>query len=255
MPKSVAPSPKANLLRGIYGKLAPKAKRLLGEMARVRGNATTAEREFDKAETAIAALLNELLERTGLPVVREGDAAPAGEHWLVSGLVSRRNVLYARDPVSVSVAYVAKDGTCPVGAVFLPLQDVCILAEEGLGVSGEGLGRLRVGQRGELKDTLALLPWKTADALEPMRKLDDHTVHTRKTGSTLADVVEVAMARADMAVATRLTRLEALLANLIMAESGGFASDIAGKPLGPQSTTLVAANPKLHAKVVDLLSR
>ena len=114
---------------------------------------------------------------------------------------------------------------------------------------------VRCGNRIELDDTLAMVPWKTVDVVEMglLKALDDANIHTRKSGNTMADILDVASGKADMAIATRVTRLEALLTNLIMAESAGFASDMKGKALGPASTTLIAANPKLHSKVVALL--
>jgi DNA uptake protein ComE-like DNA-binding protein len=254
MAKSTAPSPKANLLRGTYAKVYTAFKRSVGEIGRVRGTPKSAAREVEKAQAVIASLLAGQLGRGGLPVVSTEAPAPKGEHWLVSG-ISVRNALYARDPLTVAVAYVAADGTCPIGAVYLPQEDLCIVAEAGLGVSGEGVGRLRVGGRVELDDTLAMLPWKTTDVVKMklMDTLNKAGVHTRKSGDTLSDVVDVALGRADVAIATRATRIEALLANLILAESGGFASDIKGKPLGPDSDTLVVSNTKLHAQLVALL--
>lgn len=247
-------SPKANLLRGIYGKLNPAFIRMAGEQARVRVNPATAEAEAAKMEASILALLEKELGRTDAPVVKVTETAPAGAHWLVEPLASRRNAIYARSPLSTSVAFIEKDGTCPIGAVYLPLDNVCMVAEATLGASAPE--RLRCGNRVELNDTLALLPWKTADviSLKLLEKLDAENIHTRKTGNTLADVIDVAGGRADLAIATRVTRLEALLANLIMAESGGFASDLSGKPLGPDSTTLLVANPKIHNKALKVLS-
>lgn len=254
MAKSTAPSPKANLLRSTYAKLYPAFKRGIGEIGRVRGTARSAAAEVDKAQAQIASLLAGQLGRGGQPVVTCDAATPKGEHWLVSG-ISPRNALYARDPLSIAVAFVAADGTCPIGAVYLPQENLCILAEAGLGVSGEGVGRLRVGGRIELNDSLAMLPWKTTDVvkLKLMETLNKANVHTRKSGDTLSDIVDVALGRADVALATRATRLEVLLGNLIMAESGGFASDINGKALSPESDTLLIGNVKLHAQLVALL--
>lgn len=254
MAKSTAPSPKANLLRSTYTKLYPAFKRTVGEIGRVRGSAKSAAAEVEKAQAQIASLLAGQLGRGGLPVVTSAVEAPKGEHWLVSN-ISPRNALYARDPLTVGVAFVAADGTCPIGAVYMPQEGLCILAEAGLGVTGEGVGRLRVGGRVELADTVALLPWKTTDIVKMklLETLNKAGVHTRKSGDTLADVIDVALGRGDVAIATRVTRIEALLGNLIMAESGGFASDIKGKPLGPDSETLVLGNAKLHAQLVALL--
>lgn len=254
MPAKTAPSPKANLLRASYGKVFTVFKRSMGEVGRVRGTPKSAERELAKAQKAVADVLVAQFGRQ-LPVVTVEDAAPKGEHWLVSGIESPRNALYARSPLTVSVAFVAKDGTCPVGAVYLPMEELCIVAEAGLGASGEGVGRLRVGGRIELEGALAMLPAKTPDVikLKLMEKLDKEGLHTRKSGNGMADIVEVVLGRADIAICTRVNRLEALLGNLLMAESGGFASDLKGKPVGPESETMLVGNTKLHAQALKVL--
>lgn len=254
--KPTASNPKKLLLQKIYTKLEGAFNRHMGEMGRARVSATSALRGLDKMSEDIEQLIFDALSRTELPVVGVSQEAPAGAHWLVVGLSSPRNALYGRGPVGCNIAYIEKDGTCPLGAVMLPAENLCAIAETGLGVHVEGLGRLRCGNRMELEDTLALLPWKTADVVEMdlIAKLDAEVIHTRKTGNTMADVVDVACGRADIAIGTRVNRLEALLGNLIMAESGGFASDLKGKALGPTSDTMVMANPKLHGQVVKLLA-
>ena len=254
-PVATATSPKRSHLLKVYGKLAGAYRRHIGELSRTRSSASAAVRVLAKANEDFERVLMENLGVTGLPVVGVDAPAPAGAHWLIVPLTSQRNALYARDPICAGVAFIEKDGTCPIGVIYFPQDDMCVIAEAGHGVVAEPLGRLRSATRTELDDTLALVPWKTADVVEMdlLKVLDAQSIHTRKTGNTLADVFDVACGRADMAIATRVNRLESYLANLIMAESAGFASDMKGKPLGPDSTTLVIANPKLHSKVVGLL--
>ena len=253
---TTAPNPKRTHLLKVFGKVSGVFRRHAGELSRARVNAAGAEKELAKANSNLWSVLKEHLGVSGLPVVTVEDAVPAGAHWLVAPLVSQRNALYAREPICTLVAFIEKDGTCPIGAIMMPMEDICVLAETGLGASAEGLGRLRCGNRLELNDTLALLPWKTADVvkLDLLAKLDSENVHTRKTGNTMVDVLDVACGKADIAIATRVNRLESLLTNLIMAESAGFASDIKGKALGPTSETMIVANPKLHAQVVKKLA-
>lgn len=257
MTKASAPNPKRLLLQKIYTKAGGVFRRQLGELGRVRVNPRAAETELAKATSAIEGALRMGLEATGLPVVGVEQEVPAGAHWVISPLVSPRNALYARSPVCMAVAFIDKDGTCPIGAIMLPMEEICLIAEAGAGAVADGLGRLRCGGRIEADDSLAMVPWKTADvvSLDLLAKLDAKNIHTRKSGCMLADIVDVATGRADVAISTRINRLEALLANLVMAESAGFASDMQGKPLGPKSTTIVAANPKLHAQILKVVAK
>ncbi len=253
MSKPATPvNPKRTLILKTFGKASGAFRRHMGEMGRARVNASGAARELAKVTQNLEVVLKEALGVSGLPVVTAEAPAPEGAHWLVAPLLSPRNALYGRHEVCMAVAFIDKDGTCPIGAVMLPNDDQCVVAETGLGASAEGLGRLRCANRTELADTLCMVPWKTVDvvAMNLLEILDKAEIHTRKSGNTLLDVIDVAVGRADMAMATRVTRLEALLVNLIMAESAGFASDLGGKPLGPKSETLLVANPKLHALAV-----
>ncbi len=245
-------SPKRTLLLKVFTKASGSFRRSIGELSRVRVNANGAERELAKANQNMESTLRDVLGATGLPVVTSDAAIPEGAYWLVAPLVSQRNALYARPETCVAVAYIEKDGTCPIGAIMMPMEDMCVIAEAGLGASAEGLGRLRCGNRVEMADTLCMLPWKTKDVVHwnLLSKLDDAKVHTRKSGNTLLDIVDVACGKADMAIGMSLTRLEVMLANLMMAESAGFASDLQGKPLGPTSTKFIISNPKLHSQIV-----
>jgi|GEM_PF-3884673 len=227
---------------------------MMAELARSAVSPAAAERDLAKARDTALQGLKAALAATELPVVGVEDATPAGAHWLVVPLGSPRNAMYGRLPVMCAVAYVEKDGTCPIGAIMDPYHDVCAIAEAGLGLMAPD--RVRCASRSEAEGCLVMLPWKTKDtvAMGMMEALDKAGIHTRKSGCTLSDIVDVAAGRADAAVTTRLNRAEALLANLMMAESGGFAGDMKGKPLGPSSEAMVIANPRLHSKIVALLN-
>ncbi|NBV54452.1 MAG: hypothetical protein EBR79_01915 [Proteobacteria bacterium] len=262
MPKPIAANPKANLLRGIATKLHPVMHRIVADIARATVNNTSAQREAANAQKGLAMLLRGKLEATGLPVLLAEDPAPAeapnntnNGHWRIV-LPAPRNLLYARQPLTLAVAFIAPNGTCPIGAIYQPMEDITIIAETGQGATCES-HRLRCANRTTLADALALLPFSTPDVAEHklIEKTTTANLHTRKSGSTLADVADIALARADLAFATRLSTTESLLANLLLAESGAFASDFAGKPLGPHSTTLVAANPKLHPQALKLTNK
>lgn len=253
MPKLISPNPKRVVVQKTFDKVASLFRRQMAELARSAVSPSAAQRDATKAIATIETSLKNILAVTNLPVVGVDEDTPAGAHWLVVPMGSPRNAMYARLPLVCAVMFVDKDGTCPIGAIMDPTYDVCALAEAGLGMMAPD--RLRCATRIDLDGTLAMLPWKTVDVVETdlLKTLENAGVHTRKSGCTLSDIVDVAAGRADMAIATRLTRAEALLANLMMAECGGFASDLAGKPLGPASTGMVIANPKLHGKVVSLL--
>ncbi len=258
MPRESTTNPKLNTFRLLSGKLAATARRYFGEIARAQPSPASALTLRDDMERSLKQLIQTDLARSNLPVVTPADAIPQGPHWLIEPLGGRRNALHGRLPVSCAYAYVEADGNCKVGGVYFPLEDVMVVAEAGSGSSGADntQGRVRTAGRAELADGMVLLPWSTADviALNLLEKAEQVPMHTRKTGHTLFDVIDVAAGRADAVVATRLNRLEALLAGLILGGSNAAATDIKGKPLTAESTTLAAANLKLHGKLLKLLN-
>lgn len=263
-------NPKLNLIRSACRKLAPTFRRYYGEIGRTLVNPAAAQAITDETLTSVTSLLKSEFGKTGLPVVTTQEEIPNGPHWLIDPLSRPVNFAHGRLPVSVAMAYIEEDGACPVGAVYFPIEDVLVQAEIGSGASG--LERFRASNRTELHDALLCLPWKTEDvlALDLLNKCENPSeaseastrspevpqsrssvvIHTRKTGDTLFDVIDVAAGRADIAIATRLTRLEALLARLILNESGAAGTDLAGTPLTAKSTTLLAAPFKLHPKAL-----
>ncbi|MCP5405035.1 MAG: hypothetical protein H6922_02285 [Pseudomonadaceae bacterium] len=240
-------NPKTTLIRNACKALSPTFRRAFGEVGRTVGNPANAIALRDGLANSVLQLLKAEFGKTGLPVVTPQQAQPDGEHWLIESLGGSRNFLHGRLPVSVHMAYVDETGACPLGAVYFPVEDVLVLAEKGSGTIGPE--RLRTAARTTLEHSLFLLPLKTGD-LPLLSKLleqaEDLPLHTRKTGHTLFDAIDVAAGRADGMAATRLNRLEALLAGLILAESGAQLSQLDGAPFGAASDTLLAANLKLH---------
>lgn len=245
-------NPKANLIRTACKAVAVTFRRGFGEASRTLVHPSATVDVRNELETSVQQIIVAELGKTKLPVVQAADATPDGPHWLVEPLGGQRNFLHGRLPVSTTLAYVDADGTCSIGAVYFPVEDVLVLAEKGTGAIGPE--RLRVSGRADLKNALLLLPVKTEDVvnLGLMDKAAKASLHTRKTGHTLFDMIDVAAGRADVAIATRVTRLEALLAGLIVAESGGAVTDITGAPVTPSSTTLLATSLKLHAPALAL---
>jgi fructose-1,6-bisphosphatase/inositol monophosphatase family enzyme len=256
MPKgTVTVNPKLAVMRKVCAKEAPLMRRALGEMGRVQMNPVHAARMFDDTRAKMVAEIRELLEPTGLPVVIDGEITPAPlpeACWLIEPICGKRNFLHGRAPVGMVLACI-ENGEVVAGGVYWPQDDLLVYALPGLGVMGPE--RLRVAGRADARDSLLMLPAKTVDVinLKLLEKGEQLGLHTRKSGTSLFDVIEVAAGRADAAIATRLTPLEALLAKLFMAESAGMVTDFTGAALSVSSSGLVASNLKLHAAYLALV--
>lgn len=248
-------NPKATLIRNTGKALAATFRRAFGEAGRTLVNPTATVAVREGLEATLGGIIVSELEKSGLPIITPDAPTPEGAHWLYEALGGRRNFLHGRLPVSVQMAYVDETGACSIGAVYFPIEDVMAIAEKGTGASGPE--RLRTGGRKDLADALVLMPWNSGDCakLKLLELADEHKLHTRKTGHTLFDAIDVAAGRADLMVATRLNRLEALLAPLILSEAGATATEIGGAPVTAQSTTLVAGNLKVQPELLALLGK
>ncbi|PIZ30583.1 MAG: hypothetical protein COY40_04250 [Alphaproteobacteria bacterium CG_4_10_14_0_8_um_filter_53_9] len=240
-------NPKMNLIRTACRKLAPTFRRYYGEVGRALINPVSAASIAEETFASVKQVMVSELEKAGFPIVTSEEPIPNGPHFLIQPLTRKVNFAHGRLPVSCAVAFVEEDGTCLVGAVYFPVEDVLVQAEVGSGAIGQE--RFRATTRADLNDSLLALPWSTEDLihLNLLEKCEKNpTIHTRKTGDSLFDMIDVASGRADIAIATRLTRLEALLAKLILHESNATGTDLEGNPLTAKSTTLLAASYKLH---------
>lgn len=246
-------NPKTTLIRNVCKLISPTFRRAFGEAGRTLVNPPATLEIRSILESSILNLLKAELGKSNIPVVTPADPAPEGAHWLVEPLGGRRNFTHGRLPVTVDMAFVMDDGTCPLGAVYFPMEDVLVLAEKGTGAIGPE--RFRAAGRSTLTDALLLLPMSTIDTsnMKLMELGDKLTIHTRKTGHTLFDAIDVASGRADAMIATRINRLEALLAGLMLSESAATATDLDGQPLTSASTSIVAANLKLHPQLLDVM--
>ncbi|MFZ2587880.1 MAG: inositol monophosphatase family protein [Alphaproteobacteria bacterium] len=246
-------NPKATLIRNTCKALSATFRRAFGEASRTLVNPSATVAIRDGLVVSLQQLIKAELSKSNIPVVTPTDSVPEGAHWLVEPLGGRRNFAHGRLPVTVDFAFIMDDGTCPLGAVYFPQEDVLVLAERGTGAKGPD--RFRASGRTALHDALLLLPMSTIDTcnLKLMEMGETLTLHTRKTGHPLFDAIDVASGRADIMVGTRLNRLEVLLAELILSESAAKATQLDGKPLTPASTTLLAANLKLHPLIIEAL--
>lgn len=279
--KSVAVNPKLNVIRGVSAKLSATFRRYFGEMGRVQVNPAVIENFVAEAEASVRSVMVNELGKTGLPLSvfshgtegvwppaprepKEGEEArPLTQFWAIQPLAGRRNFMHGRLPVGTIMAHVkvAEDGTCAVSTagVYFPIEDVLVIAEAGAGSQETGgqnaPGRLRTAGRKELKDALLLLPWSSADAarLSLMGIAADHGLHTRKTGHTLFDVIDVAGGRADLAVLTQLSPMELQVAELLMKEAGGVLVGLNGKPAAAGTADAIIGNATLVAEFVKTL--
>lgn len=197
-------------------------------------------------------------------------AARPGYGWLSEestdddARLSRRQVLVV-DPIDGTIAFlkgrphfticaaIVTDGRPCCGAVYNPASDEMYTARTGGGARRNGQP-IHVGAREQLegchmlgnREQLTHTPWPPMD------------VHNRNSLAYRLALVSDGSADASVSLSAKRD-WDLAAADVILTEAGGAVSDRGGRPLvynraDAVQPSLVAANPKLHTEIVQLLN-
>jgi myo-inositol-1(or 4)-monophosphatase len=181
------------------------------------------------------------------------------EHlWLIDPLDGTVNYAHGVPVFCVSVAYSYKKQTM-LAAVYDPLRDEMFTAERGQGSWLNGR-LLKVARVAELQRSLLVTgfpydTWNTPrNNFDYFTKLGKLTQGVRRLGSAALDLCYVGAGRLDGYWELSLKPWDIAAAGLVAEEAGAKVTDVYGGPdylRSPQS--VLAANPLLHAKLLDEL--
>ncbi|MEX2144606.1 MAG: inositol monophosphatase family protein [Anaerolineales bacterium] len=189
---------------------------------------------------------------------RGEQAGSVDDVWYIDPLDGTLNYSHGLAIFCVSIAY-AHQGQLSLAAVYDPMADEMFTAgrEAGALLNGEPI---RVSRSAELKSSLLVTGFPYDAWTNPINNFAEfqrfsmHTQGVRRLGSAALDLCYVAAGRLDGFWEIRLNAWDVAAGALIAQEAGGKVTDVRGKPdfvRKPQS--ILAANPTLHAKMLDLL--
>lgn len=181
------------------------------------------------------------------------------EVWVIDPLDGTTSFIHSYPCYSVSVACL-RSGRPVAGAVFnVPLAEM-MSASAGGGASVNGrtlvcegasdLGRALV-TTGFPYDRGAALDRQLRIFAEVLRPAHD----VRRDGSAAIDLCNVAIGRTDAFWETELKPWDMAAGVLIAAESGAVVTDLVGAPWTTQTRDVLAANPALHATLLEVILR
>jgi myo-inositol-1(or 4)-monophosphatase len=180
--------------------------------------------------------------------------------WFIDPLDGTTNFAHKLPIFSVSIAF-EEDGELALGVVYDPMHDECFSAERGKGawLNGESIA---VGSTVELSKSLLVTGFPYDRFVNPDNNLD-HFNHfalqvqgIRRLGSAALDLCFVACGRVDGFWEIRLQPWDLAAGTLIARESGARVTKLDGSPNTYNSApfNVVAANPKLHEKMMGVLN-
>jgi myo-inositol-1(or 4)-monophosphatase len=179
----------------------------------------------------------------------------SGHEWFIDPIDGTTNFVYGLASWSTSVA-VARDAEMIAGAVYVPVTDELFAARAGHGATLNG-EPIRCSEREDLALALvatgfAYAPGARVVQAERVARLIGSIRDVRRLGSAAIDLCHVASGRVDAYYEEHLNAWDAAAGELIAREAGAVTSDFAGGRADPSN--LVAAGPRLHSQLLDLLA-
>ncbi len=218
--------------------------------------------EIDKmAEEAIIDILHSAYPQHGF-LAEEGTASgvnpQAEQKWIIDPLDGTANFLHGFPQYCVSIA-LATQHQVQHAVVFDPVRNDLFTASRG---SGAFLNdrRIRVSRRIYLRDTLigTGFPFRESTTvntyLEMMGALFRSTAGLRRPGAAALDLAYVAAGYYDGFFELGLHPWDVAAGSLLVQEAGGLINDFHDKEDFLFGGEVIAANPKIFAQLLSLLS-
>ncbi|TVQ84332.1 MAG: inositol monophosphatase [Micavibrio sp.] len=217
-----------------------------------------------RAEKTIYAELQKARPDFGFVMEEQGKRAAKNgseSRWLIDPLDGTTNFLHGIPHWAVSIALEEK-GEIIAGVIYDPVKDELFYAEKGRGAFMNNR-RLRVSGRENLADAIVALGTPAIGKKEDdytlfLQQLDAvvrRTVSTRRMGAACLDLAYVAAGRYDGFWEAGLSPWDVGAGALIVKEAGGFLTDIDGKADYIYGGSIIAANPRIHAPLLQLVAQ
>jgi myo-inositol-1(or 4)-monophosphatase len=177
------------------------------------------------------------------------------EVWVIDPLDGTTSFVHTYPCWSVSIALL-RGGQPVVGVVYNVPADEMVSAEAGEGATRNG-ERLRCEGAEVLERALLAtgFPYDRGEPLERqlhlLRRLLTPAHDIRRDGSAAVDLCHVAGGRVDGYWELNLQPWDFAAGVLIVEEAGGVVTDFHGKAWTPETRDIIAANPALHAVMLD----
>jgi myo-inositol-1(or 4)-monophosphatase len=247
------------------------AKRLLRDFNEVENLQVSVKGPGDfvsQADLRAEQSLREYLEkaRPGYGMLMEESGASGSEkwtwRWVVDPLDGTTNFLHGIPHWAISIGLekrLPEGGSEMVaGVVYSPVNNELFWAEKGVGAYLNDK-RLRVSARRELKDAVFATGVPFAATSGPNRLAFARTLSTlmpqiagvRRFGSAALDLAWTAAGRYDGYWEMGIHPWDIAAGMLIVREAGGYATDGEGKDV--IANTVVAANPHMHPKLLEVV--
>ena len=222
--------------------------------------------EVDQAcEAAIIEILSTayqahgfLGEETGLTLGGKTITENTDNLWIIDPLDGTTNFIHGMPVYAVSIALMQKNQITQA-VVYDPSRDELFVASKGKGAYVNDR-RLRVSKLDRLDEALigTGFPFKQQDKIDDylalFKQVSSRAAGLRRPGAAAIDLAYVAAGRYDGFFEMGLMPWDAAAGSLLITEAGGYVGNFQGEGDFLFKGNIVAANPKVFAALVSILS-
>jgi myo-inositol-1(or 4)-monophosphatase len=176
--------------------------------------------------------------------------------WLIDPTDGTMNYYHASPPFRVALCLM-KNNQPLLSTIYNPAKDELYYAEKGQGatMNGKSIG---VNENFDIKNSVVMthISSKKDARARTILALDNifkKTLHMRIFGSGIAAMTYVASGKFDVFFNVKTYPWDILPGALLVQEAGGIVTDIEGKNITTESTSVLATNGKVHKQMLELL--
>ncbi len=220
-----------------------------------RDFATNLDRE---AEAMIIAKIKARFPDHGILAEESGKSGLDKEYiWIIDPLDGTHNFMRNIDIFGVSIGVVHKQKDFIAGIIYMPKEDELCSAEKGSGAYKNNK-RISVSSRADLKECSLSFDSSIRYSPEPMLaalgNLAKEVFNVRMLGSSARHLSYLAEGVLDAVVEFHDRPWDFAGGVCLVEEAGGILSDLKGAPLTYKNIGYIAANKKVHQRVVEIVS-
>ncbi len=217
--------------------------------------------EIDRqAESEIIYILQKAYPAHGILAEETGRRGTQREDyvWVIDPLDGTTNFLHSFPQFAVSIGLLYR-GVPEAAVIYDPLRQELFTAKRGAGATLENR-RIRVAAQNTLQGALlgTGFPFKDQRFIDPylgmLKDLIRDTAGIRRAGSAALDLAYVAAGRLDGFWEMGLQPWDMAAGVLMIREAGGMVTDLAGEDRAMDTGYVLAANPKLHQAMREVIA-
>ena len=226
------------------------------------GNVVAKKKEgleiLTKADIEAERIIIETLSKTGYNILSEeaGFIDNGSEYcWIIDPLDGTTNFAYKKPTFCISIA-LTKGNDVLSAVIYDPYNKELFTAEKGNGAFRNDQ-KLEIGKESNVKNVIigTDLGYKKREEILPYLHKLVNARYVRIIGSAAMSLADVAMGRAHAYYHNYIKPWDVSAGYLIIKEAGGVVTALDGSEWGTNCGSILAANPKLHAKLLEVFSK